>query len=55
MFETLRCQLKGGHQFVDSRSHPGMQTCVRCRLRKPFEGLPGSRPVAEDESAKPQG
>ena len=28
-----------GHQFVDSRSQPGTQVCVRCRFRKPFEGL----------------
>lgn len=37
MLNTLRCKLKG-HLFVDSRSLPGMQTCVRCRLRQPFEG-----------------
>ena len=43
MFETLRCRLKGGHQFVDSRSHPGMKTCVRCRLRIPFEGAGPAR------------
>ncbi len=36
MFEPLRCRLKG-HVFVDSRSQPGMQTCVRCRHRQPFE------------------
>jgi hypothetical protein len=24
---------------VDSRSQPGMQVCVRCRHREPFEGL----------------
>ena len=33
-----RCSHKG-HLFVDSRSQPGTQVCVRCRLRKPFEGL----------------
>lgn len=38
MFEALRCAQKG-HVFVDSRSQPGTQVCVRCRLRKPFEGL----------------
>ena len=39
MFEGLKCARKG-HVFVDSRSQPGMQTCVRCRLRQPFEGRP---------------
>lgn len=38
MFETLRCRLKG-HQFVDSRSQPGMVTCVRCKHREPFTSL----------------
>ena len=38
MLQTLQCRLKGGHLFVDSRSRPGMKTCVRCRLRMPFEG-----------------
>jgi hypothetical protein len=38
MFKTLRCYRKG-HLFVDSRSMPGTQVCVRCRHRKPFEGL----------------
>ncbi|SFS73561.1 hypothetical protein [Brevundimonas viscosa] len=52
MFETLRCQLKGGHLFVDSRSHPGMQTCVRCRMRKPFEGSAEARTAAEDDPGK---
>ena len=37
MFESLKCARKG-HMYVDSRSQPGMQTCVRCRLRQPFEG-----------------
>jgi hypothetical protein len=36
MFEALRCAWKG-HLFVDSRSQPGMQVCVRCRQHKPFE------------------
>jgi len=53
MFETLRCRLKGGHLFVDSRSHPGMQTCVRCRMRKPFEGSGDAKAVAGDEAGKP--
>ena len=38
MFEVLRCAWKG-HQFVDSRSQPGTRVCVRCRQRRPFEGL----------------
>lgn len=38
MFEAFRCARKG-HLFVDSRSQPGMQVCVRCHLRRPFEGL----------------
>jgi len=33
-----RCA-RSGHLFVDSRSQPGTQVCVRCRLRQPFEGL----------------
>jgi len=38
-----RCA-RSGHLFVDSRSQPGTQVCVRCRLRKPFEGLETPRP-----------
>lgn len=38
MLKSLRCFRKG-HLFVDSRSAPGTQVCVRCRHRKPFEGL----------------
>lgn len=38
MLKTLRCFRKG-HWFVDSRSTPGTQVCVRCRHRQPFEGL----------------
>jgi len=30
----VRCLLGGGHQFKNSRSHPGSLTCVRCRYRK---------------------
>lgn len=52
MFETLRCRLKGGHLFVDSRSHPGMQTCVRCRMRKPFEGAGVAPTAPADEAGK---
>ena len=37
MFTSLRCKMKG-HLFVDSRAQPGMQTCVRCKLRQPFPG-----------------
>ena len=33
-----RCA-RNGHLFVDSRSQPATQVCVRCRFRKPFEGL----------------
>lgn len=55
MFETLRCRLKGGHLFVDSRSHPGMQTCVRCRMRKPFEGSAAPATGVEREPGKPTG
>lgn len=38
MFKSLRCFRKG-HLFVDSRSMPGTQVCVRCKQRRPFEGL----------------
>jgi hypothetical protein len=38
MLNTIRCWAKG-HLFVDSRSQPGTQVCVRCRHRQPFEGL----------------
>ena len=41
MFKSLRCFRKG-HLFVDSRSTPGFQVCVRCRHRQPFEGLIGA-------------
>ena len=46
MFEALRCARKG-HMFVDSRSKPGTQVCVRCRKRQPFEGL--ALPQAEPD------
>ncbi|RZJ46247.1 MAG: hypothetical protein EON87_05360 [Brevundimonas sp.] len=52
MLNSLRCSLKG-HIFVDSRSQPGMQTCVRCRTRQPFERLrvvPSGR--AENEAPR---
>lgn len=41
MFKTLKCARKG-HLFVDSRSQPGTQVCVRCQHRQRFEGLAGS-------------
>lgn len=51
MLETFRCRVKG-HVFVDSRSQPGMQVCVRCRHREPFEGLSrGTEPPARDDDA----
>lgn len=49
MLAALRCRLKG-HIFVDSRSQPGMQVCVRCRSREPFEGM-----NAQSPSSRPQG
>lgn len=55
MLNSLRCRLKG-HLFVDSRSMPGMQTCVRCRLRQPFEAALGaSNYVQAEQSDKPLG
>ena len=38
MFQSLKCLFKG-HVYVDSRSQPGTEVCVRCRRRRPFEGL----------------
>ena len=38
MFKAIRCRLKG-HIFTDSHSEPGVQVCLRCRERQPFEGL----------------
>lgn len=38
MFESIKCALKG-HMFVDSRSQPGTEVCVRCRYRRPFDGV----------------
>ena len=52
MFKSLKCFRKG-HLFVDSRSVPGTEVCVRCRLRQPFEGLaiPGAtRAVPADRT-----
>ena len=42
MFKSLKCRI-AGHIFVDSRSQPGTQVCVRCRLRQSFEGLKAKR------------
>lgn len=36
-----------GHMFVDSRSQPGTQVCVRCRQRRPFERLAPRPPLDE--------
>jgi hypothetical protein len=47
MLKSMKCLLKG-HLFVDSRSQPGTQVCVRCKFRKPFESLmppAGDKPV----------
>lgn len=52
MFKTLKCRLSG-HIFVDSRSQPGVQTCVRCRHRKAFEGLKAA-PLAHEQTPTPQ-
>ena len=38
MFEALKCRAKG-HAYVDSRSQPGTEVCVRCRHRRSFEGV----------------
>ncbi len=51
MLKTLRCKLKG-HIFVDSRTLPGMQTCVRCRTRVPFETLMATLPTVEEPTTR---
>jgi hypothetical protein len=38
LFRSVQCRLKG-HVYVDSRSQPGTRVCVRCKHRRPFEGL----------------
>lgn len=48
MFETLRCAWKG-HLFVDSRSRPGTQVCLRCHQRRPFEGLAHDHPGSDKD------
>lgn len=50
-FKRLQCARKG-HLFVDSRSRPGTQVCVRCRYRAPFEGLTPQSPPAMGQSEK---
>jgi len=50
-FKRLQCARKG-HLFVDSRSRPGTQVCVRCRYRAPFEGLAPQSPPATGQSEK---
>lgn len=53
MFSFARCAWKG-HLFVDSRSQPGTQVCVRCRQRQPFEGLAqASQPADARERPEP--
>ena len=47
MFESLRCAWKG-HLFVDSRSQPGTQVCLRCRERRLFEGLEAPAPSGRE-------
>lgn len=52
MFKSLKCRLKG-HLYVDSRSQPGSQVCVRCRHRLLFEGLTArDRPASETKPDK---
>jgi hypothetical protein len=51
MFQSLKCLLKG-HMYVDSRSQPGTEVCVRCRHRRPFEGL---ERMQAGEDAAPEG
>lgn len=48
MLKSVKCLLKG-HVYVDSRSQPGTQVCVRCRYRKPFEGF--TAPSSNDSSS----
>lgn len=40
--------------YVDSRSQPGTQVCVRCRYRHPFDGL-GLRQAESAEDEGPDG
>ncbi len=46
MLKSMKCLLKG-HAYVDSRSQPGTQVCVRCRARKSFEGF--APPAGDDD------
>lgn len=50
MLKSLKCIIKG-HLFVDSRSQPGTQVCVRCRHRLPFEGLTPPPPPASGKGS----
>lgn len=47
MFKSFRC-LRKGHLFVDSKSVPGTEVCVRCRYRKPFDGLDAAASKGRD-------
>lgn len=49
MFKSLKCLTKG-HLYVDSRSEARTQVCVRCRDRRPFEGLSRPEDPAQDPS-----
>lgn len=53
MLKSMKCLLKG-HVYVDSRSQPGTRVCVRCKDRKPFEGLtpePGGNAAPDTATA----
>lgn len=52
MFKSLKCRLKG-HVYVDSRSQPGTQICVRCRHRKPFESFTAEPPLEDSTDSRP--
>lgn len=56
MLKSMKCLLKG-HVYVDSRSQPGTRVCVRCKDRKPFEGLtpPSSSSAATDSDTHSNG
>ncbi len=49
MFKSLKCLTKG-HLYVDSRSEAGTKVCVRCRDRKPFEGLTPPKKAPQDSA-----
>ena len=52
MFKALKCLWKG-HVYVDSRSQPGTQVCVRCKHRKPFETFIAPPPVESGAEFRP--